>query len=185
MGLRQWMRQQIRERADGDELPGGASFLYSALGDKDEAPHALGEFTAETYPADLAGLLRRREAVTAELMRLDLASRAGRREAIPRLQELLRQYPHPLAYEALIVAYVDEGRWDEARGAAFAARERRTECEHSPWPEIRGECGSLKAWAPEEIDLMRAEREGRIVVPGVTPVLETAPAPAEVQVSLA
>lgn len=185
MGLRQWMRQQLRERADGDELPAGASFLYSALADDEEAPHALGEFTAGTYPAELAALLRRREAVTAELMRLDLTSAAGRRAAIPRLQELLRQYPHPLAYEALMVAYVDAGRWDEARGAAFAARERRTECEQSPWPEIRGECASLRVCTPEEIDLMRAEREGRIVVPGVTPAVETAPAAVEAQVSLA
>lgn len=173
MGIRQWIRQQLRERADENgDLPAGASFLYN-LADEEGAVHALGEFTALTYPQQLAELLRRREDVTAELMTLDLGSRDGRRAAVPRLQELLHRYPHPLAYDALILAYVDQARWDDARGAAYAARERRLECEQSPWPEIRTECAALKAWTPEDIELIRQEREGRLVVPGVPAAVET------------
>jgi hypothetical protein len=63
-------------------------------------------------------------------------------------------------YEALINAYVDEGRWEEARGVAFAARERRRECARSPFPEIRMETERLREWSPEEVDALRAEREG-------------------------
>lgn len=168
MGIRQWIRQQIRERAgEGGEIPAGASFLYGLAEDEVDTVHALGEFTALTYPQQLAELLRRRGDVTAELMTMGLGSKDGRRAAIPRLQELLHQYPHPLAYDALILAYVDQGRWDDARGTAFAARERRQECELSPWPEIRTECAALKGWTPEDVDLIREEHEGRRIVPGV------------------
>jgi len=182
MGIRQWLRQQIRERAgENGELPAGASFLYGLTEDELEKMHALGEFTALTYPQQLAELLRRRGDVTAELMTMDLGNKDARRAAIPRLQELLHRYPHPLAYDALILAYVDQARWDNARGAAFAARERRLECESSPWPEIRTECGALKAWAPEDIEPIRLEHEGRLAVPGV-PAVET---PLAAQPSLA
>ena len=184
MSLRKWLRERIRESAEGEELPAGRSLLYKVLAGEPEPTHALGEFTAETYPATLAEVLRRREEVTAELRAMRLGDRQARRDAVPRLQELLRQYPHPLAYHALILAFVDAGRWDDARGAAFAARERRVECEHSPWPEIRGECAALSAWRPEDVDVLRAEAEGRLVTPGVNlPV--SAPAPVAVQPSLA
>jgi hypothetical protein len=177
MGIRQWLRQQIREHADEGELPAGASFLYSVMGEEGEPVHALGEFTSLSYPQQLAELVRRREAVTADLMALDLGSREGRRAAVPRLQELLQRYPHPLAYDALILAYVDDARWDEARGTAFAARERRIECEQSPWPEIRGECSRLKGWTPEDVDTLQAEWEGRLVTPGVPTTANLAPTP--------
>jgi hypothetical protein len=91
---------------------------------------------------------------------MDLTTRTSRVDAIPRLQQMLRTYPHPLAYETLIHAYVDAGRWDEARGAAFAARERRTQVSRSPYSEIRAEIDRLKEWSPEEVDLLRQEREG-------------------------
>jgi hypothetical protein len=177
MGIRQWLRQQIREHADDGELPAGASFLHSVMGDESEQVHALGEFTALTYPQQLAELLRRRESVAAELMTMDFGSREGRHAAIPHLLQLLQRYPHPLAYDALILAYVDDLRWDEARGTAFAARERRLECENSPWPEIRSECSSLKGWAPEDVDVLREEREGRLVTPGVPTTAGLSPTP--------
>ena len=63
-------------------------------------------------------------------------------------------------YELLIHAYMDAGRFDEAKGVAFAARERRQECARSPHPEIRAETERLQAWDPAEIDQMRAEYEG-------------------------
>ena len=56
-------------------------------------------------------------------------------------------------------AYADAGRFDEAKGIAFAARERRAECERSPYPEIRSETEHLHAWTSEEVDAMRAERQ--------------------------
>src|SRR5690606_8421434 len=110
---------------------------------------------------ELAEILRKREEVAAELLGLRLTEREARAAAIPRLHELLRRYPHPLAYEALIHAYLDAERFDEARGVAFAARERRAECERSPYPEIRMEVEGLRAWTPEEVDELREEREAR------------------------
>ena len=58
-------------------------------------------------------------------------------------------------------AYVDAGRYDEARGVAFAARERRQECARSPYPEIRSETDSLRAWDTDDIDALRREIEDR------------------------
>jgi hypothetical protein len=178
MGLREWIRKRMAESADDlGESPPVASLVYSVLGKDEEAPHALGEFTADTYPGQLANVLRRRQDVTAELMRIGVGDPAARREAIPRLQALLRKYPHPLAYEALILAYVDQCRWDDARGVAFAARERRWEVEHSRWPEVRSEVDRLKAWDPEEVEDLRREAIGELVTPGV-PVAASAIAPA-------
>ena len=74
--------------------------------------------------------------MASELLKIDIADPDARVAAIPRLKELLRRYPHPLAYETLIHAYVDAGRYDEAKGVAFAARERRNECARSSHPEM-------------------------------------------------
>jgi hypothetical protein len=152
---------------DVGESPAVASLVYSVLGKDEEALHALGEFTADTYPGQLVNVLRRRQEVAAELLRMGIGDPVARRQAIPRLQELLRKYPHPLAYEALILAYVEQKRWDEAQGVAFAARERRWEVEHSPFPEIRSEVQHLKAWTPEQVDELRREALGELVTPGV------------------
>lgn len=135
--------------------------MDSLLGRDEPRTRALGEYDAGTFPADLADLLRRREEVAAQLRRVDVADRQARIAAIPRLQKLLRTYPHPLAYELLIHAYVDAGRFDEAKGVAFAARERRAECARSAYPEIRVETERLREWTSEEIDEMREEQEVR------------------------
>ena len=178
MGLRAWIRKRMAETVDDEgESPSVASLVYSVLGKDEEPHHALGEFTAESYPSQLANVLRRRQDVAAELMRIGIGNPAARREAIPRLQELLRKYPHPLAYEALILAYAEQKRWDEARGVAFAARERRREVEHSPFPEIRSEVARLKAWAPEDVDDLRREALGELVTPGVHNAAAAAAAP--------
>jgi hypothetical protein len=160
MGIRHWIRKRMAEEAeDGEGAPHG-SIINAIFGREPPTLHALGEYDRETYPDELEELLRRRAEVAHELMEMELTSRQARVAAIPQLQALLRTYPHPLAYETLIHAYVDAGRWDEARGAAFAARERRTQVSRSPYSEIRGEIDRLNEWTPEEIDLVRAEREG-------------------------
>lgn len=181
MGLREWIRARMAETADeGDSAP-VAALVYSVVG-KDEQPvHALGEYTAATYPGALADALRRRNDVAAELRGMDLGSEAGRREHLPRMVELLKTYPHPLAYEALIMAFVEQRRWDDAKGVAFAARERRWEVEHSPWPEIRSEIDRLRAWSPEDVEELRREALGELVTPGVT--RRAAAAPPEPSVS--
>lgn len=148
------------EAEDGEDAPPHGSIINAIFGREPPTLHALGEYDHKTYPDELEELLRRRAEVAYELMEMDLTSRASRIEAIPRLQGLLRTYPHPLAYETLIHAYVDAGRWDEARGAAFAARERRTQVSRSPYLEIRCEIDRLNEWTPEEIEVLRAEREG-------------------------
>jgi hypothetical protein len=153
-------------QADGDAAPVKA-LVYSLVGGGAEPPHALGEYTASTYPAEVAEQLRRRSQVAAALRAMDLGSRDDRAQAVTRLKELLRVYPHPLAYEALILACVDQCRWDEARGVAFAARERRWEVEHSRWPEVRAEVDRLKAWTPEDVEELRREAVGELVTPGV------------------
>jgi hypothetical protein len=161
MGIRHWIRKRMAEEAeDGEDAPPHGSIINAIFGREPPTLHALGEYDRETYPDELEELLRRRADVAHELMEMDLTSRKARVEAIPQLQALLRTYPHPLAYETLIHAYVDAGRWDEARGAAFAARERRTQVSRSPYVEIRCEIDRLNEWSPDEIDLMRAEREG-------------------------
>ncbi len=166
MGLRQWIRTRKAQAAADDSAPVG-SLVRSMVG-KDEQPvHALGEYTAATYPSVLADALRRRNAVAAELRAMDIGTEPGRRENLARLVELLQTYPHPLAYEALILAYADQRRWDEAKGVAYAARERRWEVEHSPWPEIRSEIDRLRAWSPDDVEELRREAVGELVTPGV------------------
>lgn len=160
MGVRQWVRKRLAEDAEGGDLPPGASILNALFGREPPPARSLGQFDEKTYPAELTALLRRRQQVADALLGMEITSRAGRIDAIPRLRELLRTYPHPLVYETLILAYLDAGRYDEARGVAFAARERRNECRRSPHPEIRAETERLNEWSPEEIDQLRAEREG-------------------------
>lgn len=163
MGIRHWIRKRSAEQAeDGedDNAPRG-SIINAIFGREPPTLHALGEYDAETYPGELQDLLRRREDVAEELREMDLTTRQSRMDAVPRLKEMLRTYPHPLAYETLIHAYVDAGKWDEARGAAFAARERRTQVSRSPYSEIRCEIDRLKEWTPEEVDLLRQEQEER------------------------
>lgn len=162
MGIRHWIRKKRAEQeedGEDDRAPSG-SIINAIFGREAPTLHALGEFDQSTYPGELQDLLRRREDVAEELREMDLTTRQARVEAIPRLQQMLRTYPHPLAYETLIHAYVDAGRWDEARGAAFAARERRTQVSRSPYSEIRSEIDRLKEWTPEEVELVRREREG-------------------------
>ncbi len=89
---------------------------------------------------------------------MNVTDRQARIDALPRLRELLRDYPLPLVYELLIHAYVDSGRFDEARGVAFAAQARREECARSDHPEIRSEIDHLNAWTPAEVDRLKAER---------------------------
>ncbi|HET7230595.1 MAG TPA: hypothetical protein VFJ16_11370 [Longimicrobium sp.] len=168
---------------EGDSAP-VTSLVYSVVGKDEEPVHALGEYTAATYPAPLADALRRREAVAAELRAMNIATEEGRRANLERIRELLATYPHPLAYEALIMAFVDQRRWDEAKGVAFAARERRWEVEHSPWPEIRAEIARLRAWSPDDVDELRREALGELVTPGV-PNRAAAAEPAAVTPGLA
>jgi hypothetical protein len=118
---------------------------------------ALGEYDAASYPRDLVALLGRRQEVAEQLLRIDVADPEKRVEAIPHLRTLLRTYPHPLAYELLLNAYLDDGRFDEAKGVAFAAQARRKECEASEHPEVRDEVEHLSAWTPEAIDRLRTE----------------------------
>ena len=157
MGLRTWMQRRM-SRFDGrEEIPPLAQALLS----KDPPAHrSLGEYDAGTYPEDLAERLRRRTRVTEALLQLELSTAQDRVAAIPRLRELLRDYPHPLLYEALINAYLDAGRWDEARGAVHAARARRQDCERSPFPEIRLETDRLREWSLDDVEAVRREREG-------------------------
>ncbi len=160
MGIRHWLRKrkQEDEEQDDDRPPGGS--IFSAIfGREAETPRALGEFDRDSYPADLRAALCRREDVAEELREMELHTRQARIDAIPRLREMLRTYPHPLAYETLIQAYVEAERWDEARGAAFAARERRSQVAASPYSEIRSETDRLTGWTPAEIEELRRERE--------------------------
>jgi hypothetical protein len=160
MAIRQWLKRQIGAEDAGTDAPPGGSLVDTLLGRETAPVHALGEYTADTYPSDVTELLRRRQEVADELLRMNLTDRQTRIEAIPRLKELLRVYPHALAYEALILAYLDGRRWEEAKGVAFAAHERRAECERSNLPELRAEIDFLHEWTPEEIDRLREEREG-------------------------
>lgn len=162
MGIRRWFRNQLLGKdAEGNDVPPGASLMSTLLGRDEERVRSLGEYDATSYPQDLAEQLRRRSEVSAELLKVDVTDRAARIAAIPQLQQVLRRYPHPLAYDFLIHAYCDAGRWEEAKGAVYAARERRLACERSPHPEIRSEVERLGAWTPEEVDELRAEAEGK------------------------
>ena len=178
MGLRKWIRARMADTRDHGDASPVKALVYSIVGRDEETVHALGEYTADTYPAAVADQLRRRAEVAAALRTMDLATRDGRAQAVSGLKELLRAYPHPLAYEALILAYVDQCRWDEARGVAFAARERRWEVEHSPHPEIRCEVDRLKAWTPEDVEELRREAAGELVTPGVAAAATPAAVPA-------
>ncbi len=162
MGIRHWIRKRTAEAAEHgeDDVAPSGSIINAIFGREPPTLHALGEYDQKTYPGELQDLLRRREDVAEEIREMDLTTRQARVEAIPRLQQMLRTYPHPLAYESLIHAYVDAARWDEARGAAFAARERRVQVMRSPYSEIRAEVDRLKEWSPDEIALLRQEREG-------------------------
>jgi hypothetical protein len=156
------MRDQLLgDEVAGNDLPPGGAFVHSAFGREKESVRSLGEYDIDSYPEDLAELVRRRTEVSTELLRVDVADREARIAAIPRLRELLRIYPHPLAYELLISAYVDQDRFDEAKGVAFAARERRLACLRSEHPEIRAEVDRLREWTAADIDELRREREAR------------------------
>lgn len=146
--------------AEGDDVPPGAAIVGSIFGREEPRVRSLGDYDAASFPPELAELIRRREEVAAALRRMDVIDRAARIEAIPRLQKLLKIYPHPLAYELLIHAYVDAERYDEAKGLAFAARQRRMECSRSPYPEIRAETDRLREWTPAEIEEIRSAGAG-------------------------
>ena len=160
MGIRHWFRDRLLDGdTPGDDVPPGGALVNTAFGRGGEPIHALGEYVEETYPEDLAELLRRRTNVTSEVIRMDITDRDARMAAVPRLTQLLRVYPHPLVYELLINAFLDAGKFDEAKGVAFAARARREECERSPFPEIRSEVDRLREWSPEDVEEVRRERE--------------------------
>lgn len=144
---------------EGDDVPPSTALFNSLIGRDKERVRSLGDYDSASYPSDLRELLARREEVTRALLRINITDRKARVEAIPKLRDLLRKYPHPLVYETLIHAYIDSGRADEAKGIAFAAKQRRLECARSEYPEICGETESLRDWSSEEIDDMRAERE--------------------------
>lgn len=129
--------------------------MDAVLGPPAERSNWLGDFTSETYPHELREMLLRRQEVTRQLVETDLTTPAARIAAIPRLRELLSRYPHPLVYDALINAYIDAGRYDEAKGAVFAARQRRLECERSEYPEIRSEVANVREWKPKEIEALQ------------------------------
>lgn len=158
MGIVSWLRRRIL--GDAHALP-NRELMNAVLGRDAPTTRSMGEYTAQSYPTEMADLLRRRQEVADELLEIDVGSREARLGAVDKLKTLLRRYPHPLAYEMLIGAFIDLGRWDEARGVAFAARERRIECSRSPHPEIRAECDRLNEWTPEEVDAIRQEREAR------------------------
>jgi hypothetical protein len=158
MGVRQWFREKmLGDDASGEDIPPNSALLSTFLGREEERVHSLGDYRADSYPSDLKELLARRSEVAQELLALEVTDPAKRVGSIPRLRELLRTYPHPLVYETLILAYVDSGRYDEAKGAAFAARQRRTECARSEHPEIRAEIENLREWTAEVIDDLRIE----------------------------
>jgi hypothetical protein len=160
MGFRHWLRQHLgTDEASGDDVPPSRSLMSAIWGRDEERLHALGEYSADTYPRELTELLSRRQQVAEQLLGIDITDPQERVEAIPRLREMLRTYPHPLVYEALIHAYVDSERYDEARGVVFAARERRLECMRSEHPEIRSEVDRLAEWTLEDVEEMRQRRQ--------------------------
>ena len=162
MSLRRWFRERmLGDEAEGTDVPPRGSLMNSLLGKEEERRPSLGEFNAESFPSDLTELLQRRAEVMAALLKIDVADEAARIAAIPRLRELLRIYPHPLVYEMLIGAYIDADRYDEAKGIAFAARERRQECARSPYPEIRAETDRLREWTQDDVEELRTERAAR------------------------
>jgi hypothetical protein len=158
MSIRHWFRQRVAGD-DGSDVPPSRALFSSLVSGEQPSARSLGEYDSASYPKDLSELLARRQQVAMEVVALDITDPAARVEAIPRLRELLRVYPHPLVYETLVHAYADAGRYDEAKGVAFAARERRTECLRSPHPEIRAEVAHLHEWTTADVEALRAERE--------------------------
>lgn len=157
MSLRRWFRERgPGDESAGNDSPPGESLVNTLLGHDERWP-ALGEYRADTYPAELAEVLRRRGEVISQLLQIDVADESSRIAAIPRLRELLRSYPHPIIYEMLIQSYLDAGQFEEAKGVAFAARERWQECARSPHPEIRGEIQGLREWTQQDIEDLRTE----------------------------
>jgi hypothetical protein len=153
MSLRRWFREKmLGDEAEGDDMPPQKVLMNTLLGRDTERVRSLGEYDSTSYPAELRDQLERREEVTRALLGLEITSAKGRIAAIPKLKELLRTYPHPLAYDTLINAYIDSGRFDEAKGIAFAAKQRRAECAISQYPEIRSETATLREWTSADID---------------------------------
>ena len=76
MGLRTWIRARMADTQEHGDASPAKALLYAIVGRDDAAPHALGEYTADTYPAEVAERLRRRAAVAAELRGMELATRA-------------------------------------------------------------------------------------------------------------
>jgi pentatricopeptide repeat protein len=156
MGLRHWFRERmLKGDSEGDDVPPGSALMNTLLGRDVERHRSLGDYDSTNYPANLRALLTRRAEVAQDLLQLDIADAGARAAAIPKLRELLRRYPHPLVYETLIHACLDSGRFDEAKGVVFAARQRRIECLSSEYPEIRAEVESLREWDIDEIDELR------------------------------
>ncbi len=155
MGLRRWFRKRmLGGDTEGDDLPPNSALMNTLFGKDEQRTRVLGNYDRASYPADLQDLLIQREEVARELLSMDITGAEGRTKAIPRLRAMLRIYPHPLVYETLIHACLEAGRFDEARGVAFAARQRRAECLASEHPEIRAEVDSLRAWDTAEIENM-------------------------------
>jgi hypothetical protein len=154
MSLRRWFRDAILRDADpvGDDGPPGSALMVTLLGREGPAPRYLGEYDSTSYPNELRELLARREEVAREVLALGATDPESRVASIPALHALLLRYPHPLIYEILINASLDAGRADEARGLAFAARQRRIECMASDYPEIRAEVDWVREWDPAEFD---------------------------------
>lgn len=160
MSLRHWFKERmLGSEPEGDDLPPGTALMNTLLGRDGQRGGSLGGYDSRTYPVELREVLARRDQVARELLHLDIADRAIRVQAIPRLRELLRTYPHPLVYECLIHAYLDSGRFDEAKGVVFAARQRRLECAASEHPEVRAEIDGLREWSSEDIDDFREQAD--------------------------
>ena len=159
MGIRHWLKRQMVGDHSGEDVPPGTSLMDTLLGRTQERSRSLGEYDSASYPKELRDTLDRRQEVADRVLALEITDPDARVEAIPTLRKLLRTYPHPLVYETLIHAYVDAGRFDEAKGLAFAARARREECLKSPHPEIRSEVDHLEVWSPDDVEAIREERE--------------------------
>jgi hypothetical protein len=153
MSLRRWFRERmLGDDAEGDDLPPGSALMNTLLGRDEPRTRKLGDYNRASFPPALRDILARREEVARDLLSMDIADADARINAIPRLRELLRRYPHPLVYETLIHACLEAGRIDEAKGVAFAARQRRLECLASEYPEIRSEVEGLRVWETADID---------------------------------
>ena len=173
MVLRRWFREQmLGDDAEGDDVPPRRALVGTVLGRQGDRLPTLGEYDSSTFPAELREQLERREEVARALHRIDATDPTSRVAAIPQLQRMLRRYPHPLVYETLIHAYLDAGRYEEAKGVAFATKQRRAECAESPHPEVQAEISTLRAWDPEDIDALEAESSaGSLPRPAIHPRL--------------